>query len=96
MRKAKGSKKKVKRTTTASKRLAQPSQLFDRIKQGIDRLSPQEYFKLLEWLHVDVENDDNWDRQMKADAAAGRLDFLRDEADKALRGGRCKGFPWDM
>lgn len=32
---------------------------------------------------------DTWDRQIEADAAAGRLDALADEALADLRAGRC-------
>jgi hypothetical protein len=34
-------------------------------------------------------DDDNWDRQMKADAEAGRLNALMTEALDDLRDGRC-------
>ena len=33
------------------------------------------------------EQKDEWDRQMEADAKAGRLDFLVREADEAAQGG---------
>ena len=39
------------------------------IKEAIDRLSPQEYCELMSVLHP--FEDDDWDREMKADAAAG-------------------------
>lgn len=32
--------------------------------------------------------DDDWDRQMKADAAAGKLDLLNREADNAMANGQ--------
>jgi hypothetical protein len=44
------------------------------IKAAIDRLSPQEYCELMAMLHPTV--DDEWDRQISADVAAGRLDGL--------------------
>ena len=44
------------------------------IKAAIDRLSPQEYCELMAMLHPTV--DDEWDRQIAADMAAGRLDGL--------------------
>lgn len=34
--------------------------------------------------------DDDWDRQMKADAQAGKFDALNEEADKAHRSGQTK------
>jgi len=42
------------------------------IKAAIESLSPREYCELMAMLHPTV--DDDWDRQMKADAASGRLD----------------------
>ena len=39
-------------------------------------------------LHPPV--DDNWDRQIKADATAGRLDHLVEEARADLAAGRCR------
>jgi hypothetical protein len=33
--------------------------------------------------------DDDWDRQMKAAARAGKFDDLNAEADAAVRDGRC-------
>ena len=44
------------------------------IKAAIDRLSPQEYCELMAMLHPTV--DDEWDSQIAADVAAGRLDGL--------------------
>lgn len=44
------------------------------IKAAIESLSPREYCELMAMLHPAV--DDEWDRQMKADAANGRLDRL--------------------
>lgn len=40
------------------------------IKEAIARLSAEEYAELMDF------PDDDWDRAMKADAAAGRLDFI--------------------
>ena len=34
--------------------------------------------------------DDNWDRQMKADAATGKFAVLNEEADNAHRAGQTK------
>lgn len=56
----------------------------------IDRLSPREYAELLAMLHPPA--DDAWDRQIAADAAAGRLDGLTDEARADIAAGRCRSF----
>ncbi len=45
------------------------------IKEAIDRLSPQEYCELMSVLHP--FEDDDWDRQMKADAEAGKLTVMK-------------------
>jgi hypothetical protein len=44
------------------------------IKEAIAHLSPQEYCELM----ADLQpfSDDEWDLQMKADAASGKLDFI--------------------
>lgn len=48
------------------------------IKQAILDLPEAEFVELIEWLReVDEEE---WDRQIEADALAGKLDFLAAEA----------------
>jgi len=37
--------------------------------------------------------DDDWDRQMAEDAEAGRLDFLMDEIDEAVKRGDLRDLP---
>jgi hypothetical protein len=41
----------------------------------------------------EVEFEDAWDRQMDADAKAGRLDFLVREADDAIRADSLREWP---
>jgi hypothetical protein len=48
------------------------------IKAAIESLSPREYCELMAMLHPTV--DDDWDRQMKADAASGRLEPRRERS----------------
>ena len=55
------------------------------IKEAIARLSPQEYCELMAELFPHA--DDEWDKQMKADAEAGRLDFIDREVEHAKREG---------
>jgi hypothetical protein len=50
------------------------------IKAAIDQLSPEERCELEALLHPC--EDDDWDRQMRADAAS-KFDALRREADAA-------------
>jgi hypothetical protein len=59
------------------------------IEQAIQRLPPEELARLREWFaRFDAAQ---WDPQFEADAAAGRLDALADEAISDLRQGRCTG-----
>jgi hypothetical protein len=53
------------------------------IKEAIDRLSSQEYCELMSVLHP--FEDDDWDRQMKADAAAGRFTAMNEKAEVAAK-----------
>ena len=55
------------------------------IKEAIAKLSPREYCELMAELHPFP--DDEWDKQMKADAAAGKLDFIDRNIEKARREG---------
>ena len=55
------------------------------IKEAISRLSPREYCELLAELLP--RRDDEWDRQMKADAESGALDFVdRNVGDSIANG----------
>ena len=56
------------------------------IKEAIARLSAEEYAELMAEL-MDFPDDD-WDREMKADAAAGRLDFIDRQVARAAEGDR--------
>lgn len=55
------------------------------IKQAILNLSKTEYAKLIEWLY-ELE-EEAWDKEVEADSAAGRLEFLKAEADAAKQSG---------
>ena len=56
------------------------------IKAAIDRLPLQERCELEALLHP--FEDDDWDRQMKRDAAAGKFDALNREAETEAKAGR--------
>ena len=45
------------------------------IKESILNLSAAEYAEIMEWLYEREEEE--WDRRIEADAAAGKLDFLK-------------------
>jgi hypothetical protein len=57
----------------------------EQIKAAISKLSLEERAELT--AELCGWTDDNWDRQMKADAAAGKLEALNREADAADRVG---------
>jgi hypothetical protein len=57
------------------------------IEEAISQLSESDRAKLRDWL-ANLDQDD-WDKQIADDEAAGRLDALADEALKDLREGRC-------
>ena len=56
---------------------------IDQIKAAIHQLPDKDRIALRDWLlHL---NDDDWDRQMADDAAAGRLNILDREINDAIR-----------
>ena len=57
------------------------------IKEAIAKLSPREYCELMAELYPRLPDDD-WDKQMKADAAAGKFDFIDRNVEKARRDGK--------
>ena len=61
------------------------------IESAIERLPASELPELTRWFDEHVER--NWDVQMKADAEAGLLDVLADEAREARRNGQTRPFP---
>jgi hypothetical protein len=61
------------------------------IEQAIERLAPQERAKLAAWLARKEAED--WDGQTDADAAAGKLDFLFEEAETERRSEKLKDWP---
>jgi hypothetical protein len=62
------------------------------IKSEIDKLSPQERCELEALLHPWV--DDNWDRQMQADAEpGGKLHEMMLASRRDARAGKLEDFP---
>ena len=57
------------------------------IREAIEKLSLEERAALMSEL-MGFEDDD-WDRQMKADAAAGKFDAMNRESIEHLKAGRC-------
>ena len=59
---------------------------------AVKDLTEAEKDEFLEQLRA-LEFEDDWDRQMDADAKAGKLDFLVREADDAVRGRTLRDWP---
>ena len=57
------------------------------LEEALQRLSPEERAAFRDW-YAEFDAAE-WDRQLEADAAAGRLDWLVAEARKDRREGRC-------
>jgi hypothetical protein len=62
------------------------------IKTAVHQLSPEELADLTAFI-LEQEEGDEWDKQMERDAAAGKLDFLFEEAEKAEREGTLRDWP---
>jgi hypothetical protein len=58
------------------------------IQEAIANLTSTEREELLRWLEQYKEDD--WDRQISADAASGKLDFLAQDAAQAKKYGKLK------
>jgi hypothetical protein len=61
------------------------------IEMAIARLKPQEIHAVADWLQEYREG--LWDKQIEADARAGKLDKLMEEAKQDYQAGRCKPLP---
>ncbi len=51
------------------------------IKEAIQNLPPAEFAEMSRWFNDVQENQ--WDRQIEADAGAGRLDFFKEQVAQA-------------
>ena len=63
----------------------------DEIKAAIEQLTFEERAELARWLHG--WESDEWDREMVADAKAGKLDKLLKEVDEDIKAGRLQDLP---
>ena len=59
------------------------------IREAIEKLSLEERVELMIELGGGFGEDDDWDRQMKADAAAGKFDEMNRKTIEELKAGRC-------
>jgi Skp family chaperone for outer membrane proteins len=70
--------------------------MSNRVQQLLDQirsLRPEEIAELETALAEKRWTDDDWDRQMRADAAAGKLDKLIEQAERDAGEGRVHKFP---
>ena len=63
----------------------------EEIEAAIESLPPEEFAQLAQWIRD--QDEDAWDRQMDADAAAGKLNFLIEEADREELAGTLRPWP---
>jgi ribosomal protein L29 len=61
---------------------------LEKIEQDISALDPMDVRKLADWL--DEYKAELWDRQMEADAKAGKLDKLIAEARREIAEGKVR------
>jgi hypothetical protein len=64
------------------------AEIIDAVKR-LDEIAKGEFLARF----AEIDFDDAWDRQMAADAKAGRLDFLVKEADEAMCDGTLRDWP---
>jgi hypothetical protein len=67
---------------------------MDRVEQieaAVDGLAPEEYQRFVEWFRA--REQARWDEQMDRDSAAGKLDFLFEEADRDSADGSLRDWP---
>ena len=68
--------------------------LMDRVEEiesAIDRLSPEDYKRVLAWLREHEQL--RWDEQMDRDSSEGRLDFLFKDAESESTADICREWP---
>lgn len=58
------------------------------IQEEIASLSPQDFKRLRDW--IEAREWEEWDRQVAADSATGKLDFLKREAFEAKAKGQLR------
>lgn len=59
----------------------------DKLEKAVSELPLEELARFTAWFEEFLA--DQWDRQIEADAAAGKLDHLAKEADEEFEAGRC-------
>jgi hypothetical protein len=60
---------------------------IQQIEEAVRQMSPEDRAQFRAW-YAEFDGEE-WDRQIEADVAAGKLDWLIEEARQELRSGRC-------
>ncbi len=63
----------------------------EEIEAAAEKLAPSDFDRLATW--ISARYHARWKQQMDADAAAGRLDFLFDEADTERASSALRDWP---
>ena len=63
----------------------------EEIEAAIERLPPEEFRRIVEWLHE--RDHERWDRKLDDDAAGGALEFLFEEAEREGAAGALIDWP---
>ena len=64
---------------------------LEQIEAAVDSLAPEEYQRFVEWFRA--REQARWDEQLDRDSAAGKLDFLFEEAERDSAEGALRDWP---
>jgi hypothetical protein len=64
---------------------------LEEIEAAIESLAPDEYRHIVQWFRLREQR--RWDEQMDGGSAAGKLDFLFDEAESESAKGLLREWP---
>lgn len=64
---------------------------IEEIEQAIEKLPPEEFRQIARWIREREQRQ--WDEQLDRDSAAGRLDFLFEEAEAESEGSGLREWP---
>ena len=65
----------------------------EEIERAVEQLTPPDLARLTAWIEARLHAQ--WTRQMNEDAAAGKLDFLFQEAESERKAGELRDWPAD-
>lgn len=63
----------------------------EEIERAAEQLAPADFDRLVSW--INRRHHEQWTRQMDRDAAAGKLDFLFEEAETERQSGQLRDWP---